>query len=203
MHRTAAWVVVGMLGITGGVAAQTQSAPPPANPPSQAAPQRGTRGARNPAGQVPPINVNQAENQVTEQWNVLVLRQSRVALQLTDQQFASFFLKMTDLQMVRDRHQQMRRRAIGELARLTPPNSDVTTDDATLIAKTKQLDDIEQQAVSREQQALAAVDAVLTPFQRARFRVFEENMEKRKVQMLATVLSGVPGPPKPPKPPGK
>jgi len=66
----------------------------------------------------------------------------------------------------------------------------VTADDATLNGKAKALDDLEQQNFQREQQARDAVDAVLTPYQRARFRVFEENMEKRKMAMLAAVLRG-------------
>jgi hypothetical protein len=193
MQRTIAWMFAGVIGAAGAVAAQTQSTPPPANPPGQAAPQRAGRAGRNPgAAQVPPANVNQAEIQVQEVWNATVLKQSRPALQLTDQQWPAFFAKMADLQDLRDRHLTGRRKLIGEMNRLAPPNGDVTADDATLLAKVREFDDFELQYAQRETQVLAAVDAVLTPFQRARFRVFEENMEKRKVQMLATVLRGAP-----------
>jgi Spy/CpxP family protein refolding chaperone len=173
-------VAVG-LGTSGIVAAQTQTPPPATNPPGQAAPQRGGR-------QAPPVNVVQAENQVTAQWNVAVLRQSKAALQLNDQQFPFFFMKMSDLQAVRDRHQQQHRRLINELTKLTA--LDDPADDATVTAKASELDALEQQMHQQELQALAAVDAVLTPYQRGRFRVFEENMEKQKLRLLAAALRG-------------
>jgi Spy/CpxP family protein refolding chaperone len=193
-------VAVAMLCVAGTAAAQTQT-PPPVNPPSQAGPQRGARGGqRNPAAQGP-VTVIQAENQVQKQWNLLVLGESRQFLNLGEEQFPRFFLKMQDLQAIRDRHQVQHRRLIGELQKLTmPANNDPPPDDATVTAKVNELDALELQFGQQEQQALAAVDAVLTPFQRARFRVFEENMEKQKLRMLAVALrAAAPGPPKVPK----
>jgi hypothetical protein len=134
MRRAIVGAALFLLGAAGVAAAQTQSAPPPVNPPAQGAPQRGGRAGRNSgAPQAPPVNVAQAENQVTAQWNVFVLRQSKEALQLSDQQFPQFFMKMQDLQTVRDRHQNQHRRLIGELNKLTmPSNNDPVPDDATV-----------------------------------------------------------------------
>jgi hypothetical protein len=56
--------------------------------------------------------------------------------------------------------------------------------------------------ISDERAALAGVDAVLTTFQRARFRVFEENNEKEKVRLIATVMAE-PGRGPSPVPPAK
>lgn len=150
-----------------------------------------------------PVNVVQAENQVQKQWNLLVLGESRQFLQLADEQFPRFFLRMQDLQKVRDGHQLQHRRLINELQKLTmPANNAPPPDDASVTAKVNELDALEEQLAQQEQQALAAVDATLTPFQRARFRVFEESMEKQKLRMLAVALRAVtPGPPKVPKTP--
>jgi hypothetical protein len=202
MRLKIASAAVAMLCAAGAAAAQTQT-PPPVNPQSQVGPPRGGRvGQRNPAAQGP-VNVIQAENQVQKHWNTLVLSESRQFLRLSDEQYPRFFLKMQDLQAIRDRHQMQHRRLIGELQRMTTPaNNDPPPDDATVTSKANELDALELQMWQQEQQALGAVDAALTPFQRARFRVFEENMEKQKLRMLAIALrAGAPGPPKEPKPP--
>jgi Spy/CpxP family protein refolding chaperone len=196
MRQRMCGVVLGAWCAIGVATVHAQSSDPQGPPPPvpQLEPQgRGGRaGQRDPdAVQPPGQNVAQAQQQVQEQWNVLVLRQSQRMLALTDEQFPMFFLKMQSLQDVRDQHQRMRRRTLGELIRLTSETPGA--DDATLAAKVKELGDRDAEARRREQDALAAVDAVLTPRQRARFRVFEDQMDRRKLEMLAAVFRNIPG----------
>ena len=177
----ASWL---MLGLAGVAAAQT----PPTGPPP-----RGGRQAQRGDPQAP-VNLQRAANQIQEQWNVLVLRQSREFLGLSEQQYPNFFSRMTSLQDVRDRHQRERRRLVMELARMTGPNNTTPPAEATLVTKLRELEEHESQAAQAERTALAALDEVLTPFQRARFRFFEEQMDQRKLQMLAQVIRTVPPP---------
>ena len=188
-HGLAVWTVVAVaIGAATSASAQTSPPAPPQPPPSsQAAPNRsGRSGGRG--GQAPAVNVTQAENQVQQVWNTFVLQHSRAALQVTDAQWPMFFAKLTDLQNLRDRRQAQRRRMINELNRLAPPANEGTADDATLDGRVKQLQAFEAQAAEQELQIRADIDAMLTPFQRARFRVFEENMERQYLEMLAKVM---------------
>jgi hypothetical protein len=132
------------------------------------------------------INPQRAEQQVEQMWNAFFLSRAQEQLRLTDDQFARFFVRVQRLQRLRQQHQMRRRRLLAELATLTAP--DATTDDATLAARTKALDDLDAQAAQDEQAALASIDEVLTVRQRARFRWFEDAMDRQKLQMLARVL---------------
>jgi hypothetical protein len=183
MHRSARLaILVGLVaaGATGIVRAQgrdAQAGQPP--PPAQAArPQRG-RGAAA-------VNPQRAQQQVEQMMDALFLSRAQEQLHLTDEQFPQFFLRVQKLQRLRQQHQARRRRLINELGTLTAPQA--TTDDATLAARTRAFDEIEAQAVQDEQSALASIDEVLTVRQRARFRWFEDAMERQKLQMLARAL---------------
>jgi hypothetical protein len=41
-----------------------------------------------------------------------------------------------------------------------------------------------------ERAAMSDVDRLLTPYQRVRFRIFEENMEQQKIELLLKVRGG-------------
>ena len=159
------------------VAAQT----PPVN-------QRGGRGAR-PNAPPPPAQSAVALNDVQQMLDAMVLGRAQPQLQLTNDQYPQFFKSMQALQQLRRQHQMRRQRMLGELRRLTNPQQAEPPDDATIDAKTKALDDLEAQMFQDEQKSRAAIDAILTPHQRARFRVFEENMEREKLRMLAKALA--------------
>lgn len=178
-------------GLIAGMAspADAQQTPPAGGPP------RGGRQAqRNASPPQDQVNIQRLEMQIQENWNLLVLKNARGFLALSDTQYPNFFAKMSTLQETRDRRFRERRRLLNELGRLTGPNNPDPPSDATLVTKTREFDELEAQAAQAERTALAAVDEVLTPFQRARFRVFEEQMDRRKLQMLAQVIRNVPGP---------
>jgi hypothetical protein len=50
--------------------------------------------------------------------------------------------------------------------------------------KVKALDDLQQRSADQVRKLTAEMDAVLTPFQRARFRLFEEQIERQKLDLL-------------------
>lgn len=149
----------------------------------------GGRGARPADAPPDPAQSAAALNDVQQMLDAMVLGRAQPQLQLTDDQYPTFFKNMQVLQQLRRRDQMLRQRMLGELRRLTAPQQQEPPDDATIEAKTKAFDDLESQMFQDEQKARAAVDAILTPRQRARFRVFEENMEREKLRMLAKALA--------------
>jgi hypothetical protein len=184
-QRCGASFVVMVLSASGLASAQTPPAGAPTGAAQTAAPDS-PRGQR--AGQAgTPINPQVALGQVQEMMDGAALVRAQVAVELSDAQWQAFVPKMRDLQQLRRQHQRNRNQLIQALNVATKPGS--TADEATLAARVKALDDLEVQMDAAERTALAAVDAVLTVYQRARFRVFEENIERDKLKLLAKVLA--------------
>jgi hypothetical protein len=193
MRLRASVVLASVLAASGIAAAQTppviaggigeaQAQAPAAPAPAARAGQSGQRAAGQPVNQLVAIR------DVEDALDGRVLIQAQTALQLSDSQYQAFWPKMRELQRIRRQHEQRHAVLINQLNQATkvgaPP-----VDEATLTARVKALDDLEASTVSDERTALADVDSVLTVFQRARFRVFEENMEKEKLKLLVKVLA--------------
>ena len=147
----------------------------------------GGRGANAPAP--PPAQSAATLDDVQQMFDAMILVRAQPALQLSEDQYPKFFKAMQALQQLRRRHQMQRQKSLAELRRLTAPQQQEPPDDATMDAKTKALDDLEAQMFQDEQKSRSTIDALLTPHQRARFRVFEENMEREKLRMLAKALA--------------
>jgi len=133
------------------------------------------------------VNPVAALNQVQNMLDGAVLVRAQDALQMSDAQWQAFVPKMRELQQLRLQHQRNRVQLINALAQATKPGEAV--DEATLTSRVKALDDLEAQMGTDERAALAGVDSVLTVYQRARFRVFEENNEREKLRLLAKVMA--------------
>jgi hypothetical protein len=73
-----------------------------------------------------------------------------------------------------------RGRMLQELRRL----SQATGEDDALRTQLKALNDLDARVGTEVRQALEGVDQVLDLRQQARFRLFEEQMERRKVDLL-------------------
>lgn len=175
------------------LAAQQTTPPPATTPPPQTAdaPAQG-RGAGG--GPQRPVAADQAKlATVQDLLDGLEISNADKALQIDDQHYAVFIQRLRNLQGLRRRHQMQRQRLIGELRRLA--NQQPPVEDALLEAPTKRLDDFDKQSAQDIQTAYAQIDEVLNVRQRARFRLFEENMEQRKLEILTRVLkSGQPAP---------
>jgi Spy/CpxP family protein refolding chaperone len=129
--------------------------------------------------------------EVQRLFEAYALVQAQDALKLTDDQYGQFATRMKALQETRQRNQRTRMQMLHELNRLAAPDS--TTDEATLRDKMKALQDHDAKAAAELAKAYAAVDEVLDVKQQARFRVFEEMMERRKFELLMRARQGRPG----------
>jgi len=113
-------------------------------------------------------------------FDAYVIMQAQQQLQLTDDQFAPFLARVKTLQEVRRRGQMQRGRILQELRRLSQAGGQ----DEALRAQLKALNDLDARVVTDVRQALDGIDQVLDLRQQARFRLFEEQMERRKVELL-------------------
>ncbi len=114
-------------------------------------------------------------------FDAYVVMQAQQQLQLTDDQFLKFLARVKALQDVRRRGQVERGRLLQELRRLSQTAGQ---DDGQLRTDLKALSDLDLRVQTEVRQAMEGVDQVLGLRQQARFRVFEEQMERRKVELL-------------------
>jgi hypothetical protein len=114
-------------------------------------------------------------------FDAYVVMQAQQTLQLTDDQFPKFLTRVRALQDVRRRGQTERGRLLQELRRLSQTPGQ---DDGRLRTQLKTLSDLDLRVQVEVRQALEGVDQVLDLRQQARFRIFEEQMERRKVDLL-------------------
>jgi hypothetical protein len=122
--------------------------------------------------------------EVQRLFDAYVVMEAQKTLGLTEQQFAQFLPRLKTLQNTRRRHQQERQKIIADLQRLTAPRQASGADETTLKSHLDALQDAEQRAADEWRQAHQALDEVLDIRQRARFRVFEEQIERRKLELL-------------------
>lgn len=114
-------------------------------------------------------------------FDAYVVMQAQQELQLTDEQYPRFLSRVKALQTARQRGLAERVRIIQELRRLDAAPS---LDDTQVRAQLKALADAEARTAGEVRDALAAIDQVLDLRQQVRFRLFEEQMERRKADLV-------------------
>ena len=134
-----------------------------------------------PRGRVAPRAQRLPPAEIERLFDGYVVMQAQEALKLSDAQFGPFVAKLKALQETRRRARQARRALVSELARAlgaTPvPESDVKE---TL----RKLREAQARGAEDEQKAYDAIDQVLDLPQQARFRVFEDTVERRKFDLV-------------------
>ena len=120
--------------------------------------------------------------QLTTMLDAYAIVQAQTFLQLTDDQYGQFVARLKRLQDTRRQNMQARNKMIQELRRLTAPG--MTTEESTLRDRVKALQDFDARAAEALNREYEALDEVLDPRQQARFRVFEEQIERQKLDLL-------------------
>ena len=111
------------------------------------------------------------------------LVQAQNALQLNDSQYGTFVGRLKTLQETRRRNQRARNQLVQELRRLTAVQV-ATVDEAAIRERLKALRELDERSAADLRRAYEALDEVLDIRQQARFRIFEENIERRKMDLL-------------------
>ena len=109
--------------------------------------------------------------------------QAQERLQLSEGQYFKFMARLQVLQETRRNHQQAHQRILNDLRRLTNPETG-TNDEAAIVERLKALKDEDAAAVADVAKAYDGVDETLDMRQQARFRIFEDQVEQQKLELL-------------------
>jgi hypothetical protein len=124
------------------------------------------------------------EGQLLVMLDSYAMFQAQQQLSISDEKFGSFAGRLKKLQDAKRRNQRARHRMVVELRKLVSPRSPTPGDDAAIRAQLAQLKEHDRRAAAELQQAYDALDEVLDARQQARFRIFEEQIEQRKLDLL-------------------
>jgi murein L,D-transpeptidase YcbB/YkuD len=121
--------------------------------------------------------------EVLNMLDAYALVQAQNFLALTDSQYGEFVARLKKLQATRRRNQQARNGLLVELRKLTNPGVQ-QLDEPAVRERLRQLRDQDARAAAEMKTAYDALDEVMDLRQQARFRIFEEMIERRKLDLL-------------------
>lgn len=122
--------------------------------------------------------------EIQKLFDAYLVMEAQQALSLSDQQYPQFLTRLRGLQDTRRRNQQERNQLMGQLQRMTNPRLPNRVDGAQIKERLTALQELESRNAAEMRKAYNALDEVLDVHQQARFRVFEEQIERRKIELL-------------------
>ncbi len=129
-------------------------------------------------------NGGMTPGEIQKLFDAYLVMEAQQALQLSDQQYPQFLSRLRTLQETRRKNQQERNQLMNQLQRLTNPRAQAGGDDAMIKERLTGLQELESRNAAEMRKAYNALDEVLDVRQQARFRVFEEQIERRKIELL-------------------
>lgn len=133
----------------------------------------------------PPDPERLPPREVQRLFDAYVLMQAQERLGISDAQYPQFVQRLKALLDARRQTLLSRTALIQELSRgTTDQPGSLPLDDAGIKERLERLRQLDDKGAADVRQAYDALDQVLDLRQRARFRVFEEQMERRKVELL-------------------
>jgi hypothetical protein len=112
------------------------------------------------------------------------------ALSLDEAHYAEFVTRLRKLQEVRRRNQQGLKLVLQVLRKLAGAQAEPPYDEAAIRERLKALREHDDRAAAELRRAYDAVDETLDARQQARFRIFEETIERRKLDLLMRARDG-------------
>ena len=134
-------------------------------------------------GVAPEPGSTMTPGEIQKLFDAYIVVEAQRALELSDAQYPQFIAKLRTLQDARRRNQQERMQLLQRLTRLTAPRAPAA-DSAVLEGLLKNLQDLDSRNAAEMRKAYDDLDQVLDIRQRARFRVLEEQVERRKIELL-------------------
>lgn len=130
-------------------------------------------------GEAEPAAVTPGE--IQRMFDSYALMQAQDQLQINDDQFPQFLTRFKALQDIRRQAQNQRARRVMALrSLLNAPQPD----EGAIREQLKGLEELEARSQADTRKAYEAIDQVLNLRQQAKFRVFEELMERRKLELV-------------------
>jgi hypothetical protein len=162
--------IAGMAGGGAAIAAQPQG--PPAERPAPPAGRAGSEGDALPGAAL------------ADMLDTYAIVRAQTELTIADDKYGTFAARLKKLQNVRRRNQRQRQQLVRELFRMAGPKAPVPADETAIRQQLAALRDHDERAAVELRQAYDALDEVLDTRQQARFRMFEEQIERRKLDLL-------------------
>ena len=122
-----------------------------------------------------------SNGELVDMLDAYAIVQAQKALELNDAQYAQFVTRLKVLHQVRRQNTRLRHQILQELRRLS---QSATLDETALRARIKALDEQDSRASDELRRAYESMDEVLDARQQARFRLFEDRMERQKLELL-------------------
>jgi hypothetical protein len=187
MRSTAAVALLALLIAVPGVAAprRAQRAAQPTTPPAPApAVQQPQPAQQQPQPQQTlPIDQPISPAQIQKWFEAFTVLQAQDRLQLSETQYFKFVQRLKALQDTRWNHQQAHQRILNDLRKLTNPQTG-SNDEGAIAERLKALKDEDAAAVVDVNKAYDGVDETLDMRQQALFRIFEDQVEQQKLELL-------------------
>lgn len=134
-----------------------------------------------PAGGAPAEQAGVSPAEIQRMFDAYALLQAQEQLTISDEQYGQFLARFKALQDVRRKALQERLRIVQDLRRLT---NDVQPDEGQIKDRLKALQELDTRSAVDVRKAYDGIDQVLDVRQQAKFRVFEELMERRKLELV-------------------
>ncbi len=122
--------------------------------------------------------------EIQKLFDAYLVMEAQQALALTDEQYPQFLTRLRAMQDTRRRNQQERFRLMAELQRLSNPRQAGRSDEVMLKERLAALHELESRTAAELRKSYNSLDEVLDLRQQARFRIFEEQIERRKIELL-------------------
>jgi Spy/CpxP family protein refolding chaperone len=142
---------------------------------------QGGRGGQRQGGGSGPDEGGVTPGEIQRMFDAYALMQAQEQLKIGDEQFTRFLTRFKALQEVRRQTLQERARIIQNLRRLVNAPQ---PDEAQIKDRMNALQEVETRSAADMKKAYEAIDQVLDIRQQAKFRVFEETMERRKLELV-------------------
>lgn len=156
---------------------------PQQNPPNPN--QQGPNGPKN-----PPPNDPMSPVYIQNMFDAMAVMEAERFLPLSAEQYPVFVQKLRRLQEAKMQFNRRRTKALNELRGLVGSQAAADVPDSLIDAKLKELTTAELEGMAGVRKALDELDAGLSVRQRARYRLLEENVERRKIDFLTKVRGG-------------
>lgn len=117
-------------------------------------------------------------------FDAMLLADAQQALTLSEKQYPEFITRLRTLQETRRGNLAQRVKLMAELQRLSNPRASTPPDDTVLKDRLAALQELESRSAAELRRAYNQIDEVLDLRQQARFRVLEEQLERRKLELL-------------------
>jgi hypothetical protein len=138
---------------------------------------------QSPQRRLPRDPQNMSPGELQRLFDAYTLMKAQEALALSDEQYGKFALRLRELQRVRRANVQRHTRLLQQLNRLTKQSPPATAQ--ALSEALQALQDHDTAAHVALRRAYQGVDEVLNVNQQARFRIIEQQIERRKLELIA------------------